>query len=144
MPLADRIDPTFLTAIQEQVCEQRDVTGETGGFGQLKIALEGFSRICASREVRSSYASPRSFLQTWSQETVSVGNKAKNLIPRVVALDNEFESRPIDVADRIHRTRVILYAFICPTITGAEFLPVSSRTSKDNFAHYARSQSRSY
>lgn len=87
--------------------------------------------------------SPKILLQTHFQENIQVRNKAEDLIPRVDAMEKHFDSHPSDVAELRRRDEVILYAIIRPTVLGAEFFPVSSRTSRNGFGCCAESRGRS-
>ncbi|KAF9784394.1 hypothetical protein BJ322DRAFT_1211430 [Thelephora terrestris] len=61
------------------------------GFSSLKEVMGAVSHVYAHR-----------------QEIIHIGNKAKGLISRVDALENLFNSRPSDAAERRHRDEVIL------------------------------------
>ena len=43
-----------------------------------------------------------------------MGNRIKNLLSRVVALEEGFDSRPSDVADQRHRDELIQYVTVHP------------------------------
>ena len=52
--------------------------------------------------------------RTHSQEIVAVSNRIKNLLSRVVALEESFDSRPSDVADQRHRDELIQFVTVHP------------------------------
>ena len=39
-----------------------------------------------------------------------MGNKVENLFPRIIALEERFDSRPTDVAEQRHRDELLGYA----------------------------------
>ena len=73
-------------------------------------------------------------IQTNLQETNPIGNKAKDMVLCVDALEKHFDSRPSDVAQQRHRGEVIRYATICPTVLDAETFPVCSRASRHSYS----------
>ena len=73
-------------------------------------------------------------IQTHLQETNPIGNKAKDTILCVDALEKHFDSRPSDVAQQRHWREVIRYFTICPTVLDAETFPVCSRASRHSYS----------
>ena len=69
------------------------------------------------------------------QGTVAIGNKIENLLSRIVALEERFDSRPGDVAEQRRRDELIRYVVVPPFILGAELLPASSKGWKNNCGH---------
>ena len=51
-------------------------------------------------------------LLTHLQGTAAVGNKIEDLLPRIVALEARFATRPDDVAEQRRRSDLILYVVI--------------------------------
>ena len=50
----------------------------------------------------------------YSQGAVAVGNKVENILSRVVKLEEDFDSRPHDVAEQRRRNKLREYATIFP------------------------------
>jgi hypothetical protein len=79
-------------------------------------------------------SAPLSFLQICPQEILAIRNKAGDLHSRVGALEEFFDSRPSDREDQERRFNVIEYARSSPVALSVDFIPASSRTSKDDCA----------
>ena len=66
------------------------------------------------------------------QGTVAVERYIENLLPRVIALEEHFDSRPGDVAEHRRREELIWYAVSRSLRSSADFLVAHSRTLKDS------------
>ena len=60
-----------------------------------------------------------------------MGNKIENLLSRVVAVEDRFNSRPSDVAEQRRRDEVMRYA-IFSFMFSTYLLPASSRSSRNS------------
>ena len=84
----------------------------TRGFGPLKTAL---SAVHPTYKVRSpTIARDSSLMNNYLQEITPIGNKIEDLIARVTALEQRFDSRPRDVEEQRCRSEVILYVVVSP------------------------------
>ena len=90
------------------------VQDDTEKFGPLKLVLGGIPALYANHEVRLKPCAQYSPSRTDSQEIVTVSNRVKNLLSRVVALEERFNSRPSDVTDQRHRDGLIRYVTAHP------------------------------
>ena len=59
-------------------------------------------------------------------------NKVANLLPRIVALEERFDTRPSNVAEQRRRNDLIRYATVLPFLPSAHFLAASSMLSRNN------------
>ena len=98
---------------------------DTETFGPLKVILQAIPALFANRDVRlrspTQWHSP---LTGTFQETGAVGNKIENLLSRVVAVEDHFNSRPSDVAEQRRRDELIRYA-MSSIMFSADPLPAS-------------------
>lgn len=53
--------------------------------------------------------------RTHLQRTVAVGNKIEDVLSRIVALENQLDSQPGDIAELRRRDELIRYATVSPT-----------------------------
>ena len=53
-------------------------------------------------------------MNNYLQEITPIGNKIEDLIVRVTALEQRFDSRPRDVEEQRCRSEVILYIVVSP------------------------------
>ena len=74
------------------------------------------------------------------QETIPVTNKIENILSRIAALEALLATRPCDVAEQRRRTELIRYAIVFSLRLDVEFLPDSSRASRDNCSHWTGRQ----
>ena len=96
-------------------------TDATEGFGPLKVVLGAIPAIYANREVCIQPSAQNYPLLNAFQESAAAGNKIECLLPRIVALEERFNSRPSDVAEQRRRDELIQYATIPPSMSGADF-----------------------
>ena len=66
------------------------------------------------------------------QGTVTVESAVKNLLSRIIALEDHFDSRPGDVAEHRRREELIWYAVSRSLRSSADFLIARLGTLKDN------------
>ena len=78
------------------------------------------------------------FLTNHLQE-ISIRNKVEDLILRVDALEERFDSHPNSVVEQRRRSEVVWYATIPLVVPGAERFPASSRRSKGSYRFRQRS-----
>jgi hypothetical protein len=82
-------------------------------FSALKAVLDVVSADCADRDVRFQPPAQDSLVKPTSlQDDVAVGQKARGLLPRIVALEEGFDSPPRDVEELRRRDEVIRYVTI--------------------------------
>ena len=67
------------------------------------------------------------------QGTIAVESSIKNILPRIIALEEHFDSRPGDVAEHRRREELIRYAVSLSIRSGPDFLEVSSVASRGNY-----------
>ena len=73
------------------------------------------------------------------QETAPVRNKIKKLLSRMGELESIFGAPTLDEGEKSRRSELLRYVIAPrPLKFRAEFLPVSSRASKDNYDRYMR------
>ena len=80
------------------------------GFGPLKAVLHDILTVYAGRKVRRQFPVQNPPLTMEFQETVAVERYIKNLLPRIVALEELFNSPPGEVAEHRRRQELIRYA----------------------------------
>jgi hypothetical protein len=78
-------------------------------FGPLKVILRSIPAAFANRRVRSQSPAQNSLTDRHFQGAVVVGNKVENLLFRVVALEERFDSCPNDIAEQRRRDDLIGY-----------------------------------
>ena len=81
-------------------------------FGPLKAALGAILNCYADHKVRLHPLAQNSLRQTLFQEPVAAGNKIGNLLWRINALEEQFDSRPTDVAEQRRRGELIGYVML--------------------------------
>ena len=103
------------------------------GFGPLKAALSDILAAYADREVRSQLPAQNPPLTKVFQGIIAVENSIKKFLPRIVTLEEHFDSRPGDVAEHRRREELIWYAMNSSLRFSPDFPIASSRALKGNF-----------
>ena len=85
------------------------------GFSSIKAVL---SAVCTKYKVCSKSVAQFFLLQILPQEIVVIGSKVEDLLSRIDALEQYFDSRPGDREELNRRSDVVRYVINFPRCTG--------------------------